>query len=108
VTDLDQNGQESSPGGTVVKDGEKIHSDFDQANWLVDQINSTLSQEVQNSFTPVGLEQRREIDKISGSTLAPLQTTSWQYFPNGKLSSLTTTAPCSGQTLGLIHEIGPS
>jgi YD repeat-containing protein len=90
----DQNGQESSPNGTLVKDGHKLHSDYDSANWLVDQIDSTLNQRVLNSFTPIGLEKSREIDQSNGSGGWNLrQTTTWGYFANGNLSGLTTAVP---------------
>jgi len=99
VTDQDQNGQESSPNGTLVKDGHKLHSDYDQANWLIDQIDNTLNQRVLNSFTPIGLESTREMDKSNGSGgWTPLQTTSWGYFANGKLSTLST-VNASGTTI---------
>jgi RHS repeat-associated protein len=98
VTDLDQNGQEQNgsnnlPNGVVVKDGEKIHSDYDQANWLVDQLNSTLNQQVKNNYTPLGLESSREIDSGTGTAATLLQSTSWSYFLNGKLSGLSTSVP---------------
>jgi len=54
LSDQDQNGLETSHNGTLVKDGHKLHSDYDQANWLTDQIDSTLNQQVLNSFTPLG------------------------------------------------------
>src|SRR5262249_35816056 len=94
VGDQEQNGLEGNtngqPNGVVVKAGHKLHSDYDQANWLTQQIDSTLNQQVLNTFTPIGLESSREIDKGIGSGATPLQTTSWTYFLNGKLSGLTT------------------
>jgi RHS repeat-associated protein len=99
VTDQDQNGLEQNgsnglPNGVVVKDGHKLHSDYDQANWLTDQIDSTLNQQVNNTFTPIGLESSREIDQITGPGSFNLkQKTAWNYFANGKLSTLTTTVP---------------
>jgi len=91
ITDQNQNGLESSPNGALVKDGHKLHSDYDSANLLTQQIDSTLNQRVLNSFTKIGLESNREIDKSNGSGgWTPLQTTSWGYFANGKLSTLST------------------
>jgi YD repeat-containing protein len=91
---LEQNGSNGLPNGVVVKDGHKLHSDYDQANWLTDQIDSTLNQEVFNTFTPIGLESSREIDQITGPGSFNLkQKTAWSYFANGKLSTLTTTVP---------------
>jgi RHS repeat-associated protein len=99
VTDQDQNGQEAAPNGTLVKDGQKLHSDYDGNDWLTDQTDSTLNQRVLNSFTPIGLESRREIDKSNGSGgWTTLQTTTWDYFANGKLNHLTTVNG-SGTTL---------
>jgi RHS repeat-associated protein len=104
VTDLEQNGQEQNgsnnlPNGVVIKDGEKIHSDYDQANWLVDQLNSTLNQQVKNNYTPLGLESSREIDKGIGQNVPILQTTQWSYFLNGKLSGLQTSVPGQSQPI---------
>ena len=99
VSDQDQNrlegnGANNLPNGVVVKDGHKLHSDYDQANWLVDQIDSTLNQQVLNSFTPIGLESSREVDQSNGSGGFNLkQKTSWSYFANGKLSGLSTIVP---------------
>jgi RHS repeat-associated protein len=112
VTDLDQNGLEQNgsnnlPNGVVVKDGHKLHSDYDNANWLTDQLDSTLNQRVVNTFWPIGLEKSREIDQSNGSGGWNLtQQTSWSYFANGKLSGLATVvpskapcqAPCSATT----------
>jgi len=84
----------ASPTGWRSKLATKLHSDYDQANWLTQQIDSTLNQEVFNSFTPIGLESSREIDQISGPSSFNLkQKTSWTYFANGKMSGLTTVAP---------------
>src|SRR5262249_59196330 len=99
ITDQEQNGLEGNginnlPNGVVVKAGHKLHSDYDQANWLTQQIDSTLNQRVLNSFTPIGLESSREIDQITGPGSFNLkQKTTWEYFPNGKLSRLTTAVP---------------
>jgi RHS repeat-associated protein len=99
ISDQEQNGLEGNgtnnlPNGVVVKAGHKLHSDYDQANWLTQQIDSTLNQRVLNSFTPIGLQSSREIDQITGPGSFNLrQTTTWNYFPNGKLSGLTTTVP---------------
>jgi RHS repeat-associated protein len=91
VIDQDQNGLEQSPGGVLVKDGHKIHTNYDGNNWLTDQLDSTLNQQVLDKFTPIGLELRREIDKSNGvGGWTPLQTTTWDYFANGKLSNLST------------------
>jgi YD repeat-containing protein len=48
VSDQEQNGLEGNgtnnlPNGVVVKAGHKLHSDYDQANWLTQQIDSTLN-----------------------------------------------------------------
>src|SRR5262249_31981047 len=100
LSDLDQNGQESSPNGSLVKDGHKLHNDYDGANWLADQIDSTLNQRVLNSFTPIGLEHSREIDQSNGSGgWTQRQTTTWEYFANGKLSKLTTSVPGQAQPI---------
>jgi RHS repeat-associated protein len=105
VTNQDQNGLEQSPGGTLVTDGHKLHTDYDTADWLTDQVDSTLNQRVLNTFTPIGLETKREIDKSNGSGgFTPLQTTTWDYFANGKLSHLTTVNG-SGTTLES-HTVG--
>ena len=87
------------PTVLVVKAGHKLQSDYDQANWLTDQIDSTLNQQVLNSFTPIGLESRQEIDRGIGSGATPLQTTSWSYFLDGKLSGLSTTVPGQAQPI---------
>ena len=106
VGDQVQNGQESSPGGSLVKAGRSLHSDYDGADWITTQFDygsgspsapGPDAQRTLNTFTPIGLEASREIDKTNGSGgWTPKQTTTWDYFANGKLNHLTTTVP--GQT----------
>src|SRR5262249_2499142 len=90
VTDQELNGLEQTPGGTVVQDGHLIHTDYDGNDWLTQQTDSTLNLRVKNSFTPIGLESSREVDKNPGSVWNLRQQTNWTYFANGKLSGLTT------------------
>jgi RHS repeat-associated protein len=114
VTDQVQSGQESSPSGSLVKAGRSVHADYDGANWITTQLDygsgspsspGADAQRILNTFTPVGLEARREIDKNNGSGgWAPKQITSWDYFANGTLNHLTTTN-ASGATLES-HTVG--
>ena len=39
LSDQEQNGLESSPGGSLVKAGRKLHSDYDGADWLATQLD---------------------------------------------------------------------
>jgi RHS repeat-associated protein len=106
VIDQDQNGLEQSPGGTLVKDGHNIHTDYDGNDWLTDQLDfgtdpgSADDQRTLNQFTPIGLERRREIDQSSGpGNWTPKQISSWGYFANGKLQTLSTTNGSGSVTL---------
>src|SRR5262249_21746650 len=100
VSDQVQNGLEATPGGTLVKAGRSLHSEYDGANWIATQFDygsstpsapGTDAQRTLTTFTPVGLEQKREIDKPNGSGgWTPKQTTTWQYLANGKLAQLST------------------
>ena len=73
LSDQEQNGLESAPGGSLVKAGRKLHSDYDGADWLATQLDfgtdpgAQDDQRTLNQFTPIGLEQRREIDKSDGA-----------------------------------------
>jgi RHS repeat-associated protein len=114
IADQVQNGQESSPGGALVKAGRSLHNDYDGANWISTQFDygsgtpsspSPDAQRTLNTFTPNGLEASREIDKANGSGgWTPKQTTAWDYFANGKLNHLTTKNG-SGATLEA-HTVG--
>jgi len=100
ITDAQQNGQETTPNGTLVKAGQQLHYDYDGANWLADQVDSTNNRRVLTSFTPVGLESRSEQDKGNGAGgWTPTQVTTWDYFANGKLNHLTTTNGTSSTPL---------
>ncbi len=106
VTDQVQNGQESSPGGTPVKAGRSLHTDYDGADWITTQFDygtdpgSADDQRTLNTFTPIGLELTREIDKSNGPGVwTRKQLTTWGYFANGKLQSLTTTGAGQSQPL---------
>jgi RHS repeat-associated protein len=112
LTDQVQNGQESTPRGTLVKAGRSLHTDYDGADWITTQLDfgtdpgSADDQRTLNSFTPIGLESRREIDKSNGSGgWTPKQVTSWQYFANGKLNLLSTTNGDGSATLES-HTVG--
>jgi len=88
--------------GTTVTPGRNFHYDFDPANWLKDQCTlatlptpvtcnaptSASDQRVLNSFTPLGLEQQREVDAANGATWAAKETSTWTYYLNGKLQQL--------------------
>ena len=106
ITDLVQNGQESSPGGTLVKDGRKQHANFDQANWVTDQTDFGIlaanadEQRFVASFTPVGQQSRMELDKPDGSGgWTPKQVSTYDYYANGLLNHLTTTNGTGTTTL---------
>jgi RHS repeat-associated protein len=106
ITDQVQNGQEQTPGGTLVKAGRSLHYVFDGADWITTQFDygsgsptapGADAQRIVNTFTPLGLEASREIDKPDGAGgWTAKQSTAWQYFANSKLNTLTTTVP--GQT----------
>src|SRR5260370_24446919 len=49
---------------------------------------SASDQRVLNSFTPLGLEQQREVDAANGASWAAKQTSTWTYYLNGKLQQL--------------------
>ncbi len=118
VSDQVQNGLESSPGGTLVRAGRSLHTDFDGADWITTQLDfgtdpgAADDQRTRNSFTPIGLESSRAIDKSDGSGgWTAKQTTGWGYFANGKLQSLTTTGagqiqPLESHTVGYLDPTG--
>ncbi len=98
ITDLEQNGKESAPGGTVTQAGRKQHTDYDQANWITTQLDFGTSsgasddQRITNNFDPVGRQILRRIEQNNGSgTWNTKQTTTWDYFANGLLKQLRTT-----------------
>ena len=112
VSDQVQNGLESTPGGTLVKAGRSLHTDYDGADWITTQLDfgtdpgSADDQRTVNDFWPTGLEKRREIDKSSGpGTWTPKQVSSWVYFANGKLQTLNTTNGSGSVTLES-HSVG--
>src|SRR5260370_700111 len=88
----------------VAKAGRNFHYDYDKANWLKDQCvlatpptpascaNPTIASNhrIVTHFTPTGLTSSREQDQGGGSSWTPKQTTTWQYFANGKLNVLNT------------------
>ncbi len=88
----------------VAKAGRNFHYDYDKANWLKDQCvlatpptpascanpTSASDQRIVTQFTPTGLTSSREQDQGGGSSWTPKQTTTWQYFANGKLNVLNT------------------
>jgi len=88
----------------VAKAGRNLHYDYDPANWLKDQCalatpptpgtcaNPTAAgdQRVVNQFTATGLTQSRELDQGGSSSWTAKQTTTWDYFANGKLNHLNT------------------
>ncbi len=88
----------------VAKPGRNLHYDYDRANWLKDQCalatpptpascaNPTAAgdQRVVNIFTATGLTQSRELDQGGSPTWTAKQTTTWDYFANGKLNHLNT------------------
>jgi RHS repeat-associated protein len=115
LTGEDLNGLETSPsGGTVVKDGNVVTLDYDQANWLIDLYdtgnatsgtNNSPQQSVLEQFTPTGKEARREVDKVVGGGFTLQQLTTWSYYANDKLQSMTTTGAGQSQPLEQ-HTVG--
>jgi RHS repeat-associated protein len=112
VSDQVQNGLESTPGGSLVKAGRSLHTDYDGADWITTQLDfgtdpgSADDQRTVNDFWPIGLEKRREIDKSSGpGSWTPKQVSSWVYFANGKLQNLNTTNGSGSVTLES-HTVG--
>ncbi len=98
LTDTEQNGKESSPGGTVTAAGRKQHTDYDQADWITTQldygqsIGASDDQRITNTYSPVGRQTLRKIEQNNGSgTWTTKQSTVWDYFANGPLKQLTTT-----------------
>jgi RHS repeat-associated protein len=97
VTDTEQNGKETAPGGTVTAAGRKQHTDYDQADWITTQLDYGQStgasddQRITNSYNAVGRQTLRKIEQNNGSgTWTPKQSTVWDYFANGLLKQLTT------------------
>jgi RHS repeat-associated protein len=96
VTDATENGVESSPGGTVSNAGRTLHYDYDQANWLTDQIDYGTSSaasddtKVINSFLANGWASGREEDTWNGAAFALKQKTTFDYYANGLVHDLTT------------------
>jgi len=88
----------------VAKAGRNLHYDYDRANWLKDQCalatpptpascaspTAAGDQRAVNIFTATGLTQSRELDQGSSPTWTTKQTTTWDYFANGKLNHLNT------------------
>jgi len=98
ITDIESNGKESTPGGTVTQAGRKQHTDYDQANWITTQLDFGTStgaaddQRTTNTFSPVGRQILRRIEQNNGSGVwSTKQTTTWDYFANGLLRTLNTT-----------------
>jgi RHS repeat-associated protein len=97
-TDTEQNGKETTPGGTVTTAGRRQHTDYDQADWITMQFDYGLSasasddQRITSAFNPVGRQTLRRIEQNNGSGVwNPKQATTWDYFANGSLKTLTTT-----------------
>jgi RHS repeat-associated protein len=98
ITDIESNGKESTPGGTVTQAGRRQHTDYDQANWITTQLDFGTStgaaddQRITNTFDPVGRQTLRRIEQNNGSgTWNTKQATTWTYFANGLLLTLSTT-----------------
>ena len=98
ITDIESNGKETAPGGTVTQAGRNQHIDYDQANWITTQLDLGTStgaaddQRITNTFNPVGQQTLRRIEQNNGSgTWTTKQTTTWNYFANGLLKTLNTT-----------------
>jgi RHS repeat-associated protein len=97
LTDTEQNGKETAPGGTVTTAGRKQHTDYDQADWITTQLDFGQStgasddQRITNSYNAVGRQILRKIEQNNGSgTWSTKQSTVWDYFANGLLKQLTT------------------
>ena len=98
ITDIESNGKETAPGGTVTQPGRNQHTDYDQANWITTQLDFGSStgaaddQRITNTFNPVGQQILRRIEQNNGSGVWSIkQTTTWDYFANGLLKTLRTT-----------------
>jgi RHS repeat-associated protein len=87
----------------TVKPGRNLHYDYDMANWLKDQCTLTTpptpatctnptnasDQRIVTTYWPTGLTKSREQDQ-GGASWTAKQTTTWDYFANGKLNLLNT------------------
>ncbi|MFN2525439.1 MAG: DNRLRE domain-containing protein [Actinomycetota bacterium] len=101
VVERGENGFKSVSTGLITTPAKRHTFTYDAADWLDIQRDflPTGCQKVDNDFTVTGWESRRTITAattVCGATPAqdpvfsPRQTTTWDYFKNGKLKTLQT------------------
>lgn len=86
-------------GSTTESGGRRQEYVYDTADWMTTQFDrgpdSTSGawsddQRIRNTFLATGWEASRIVERAtSSSAWAPKQTTTWDYFANGKLAKLT-------------------
>jgi RHS repeat-associated protein len=102
LTERLDNGQETTAGALVTTPKRNTFA-YDQADWLTTQFDwgtdatsCAGDQKITNTFTPTGQEATRTLAKGTSScteatpTWQAKQTTTWDWFANAKLKTLTT------------------
>jgi YD repeat-containing protein len=102
LTERLDNGQETTAGALVTTPKRNTFA-YDQADWLTTQFDwgtdatsCSGDQKITNTFTPTGQEATRTLAKGTSScteatpTWQAKQTTTWDWFANAKLKTLTT------------------
>lgn len=83
--------------GVVVRAGRRHTFAYDEADWVTTQLDygtdagSVDDRMITNSFFPTGWERERVVQRSDGAGgWQTKQTTTWDYFANGKLRTLAT------------------